>query len=777
MSIMVQCGACGAKYQVAAAMAGKKVRCKKCGGVFAVPPDRDPDALPDEPDLRSVAAEEEPEDRAVATRKIPAPAAPRRPKVLPPVSQMADDSDEEEGEFDDESSGDSPPPTFAANPAFVFPASELLDAVLPYLIALVAIGWMVTRSLQSDTPAPAWVGHLRWSLYLAAYAFIVFPLTLLGVHRAGQKLRFGMPAAHVFKIFAVFTLPFMLGVILSLAGGSILNFATGVVVGLVVSLAVFWFLYRLRPRQTNAGLALVAAYFLGGVTATALLGVGINLLVLSGMKKAGTAYTLAQSPLGPEFSWDAPPPEPEPKHHPIALQTTGDETPTTLPATIQPSTTQATGAETTKPTTEPLAINTSTENPDKKMTPDVGPKPADPTTLPTTLPTTMPSTPDKQPTTLPVVALSPWAASISAQDAIGEFDDIIYPALSAPRVALVVRTRGPKDDVIELWNLDPLEKKSTLPLRHPENERAGYWLGPKAATLARLVDFPRKSIEIRSTTEDKVLRTIDLDTVQFGTPELIGFAANNQVGVLWDQGGNFGIEMFETIGGQHTRSFPLPQFERGRGNIAISPDGRFLAAAVKCPPPLKPDAGPRPDPTGAPIVPAVAMCSPTIQLTDVSAARIPSRLLPIPALGSDKAAIFSALIFSPDNQKLSMLYEDNGNCLIVTWKPPETKQISQSIIFGARPANAPADYHGNVLDIIPGTSAWLLYGTTILQSDHILGDLGIPSVKGHQFLNKDTIAISVPAESGKLKMELVKLNLEKFPGTKETLKAPAPMRP
>jgi predicted Zn finger-like uncharacterized protein len=679
MSIMVQCGACGAKYQVAAAMAGKKVRCKKCGGVFAVPAERDPDALPDEPDLRSVTAEEEPDARAVASRPVTAPPPARRPKVLPPVSQMPED--EEEGEFDDESSDDSETPTFAANPPFAFPASKLLDTALPVLLALVSIVWMVTRSLHSDNPAPAWVGHLRWSLYLAAYAFIVFPLTLLGVHRAGEKLRFGMPAAHVWKIFAVFTLPFMLGVILSLAGGSVIIFATGVVVGLVVSLAVFWFLYRLRPRQTNAGLALVAAYFLGGVVAAALLGVGVNLLVLSGMKKAGTAYTLAQSPLGPEFSWDAPPPEPEPKHRPVAIKTPGEETLTTSPATTESSTTQASGTETTKPTTEPLAINTSTEIPDKKMTPEVGPKPTDPTTVPSTLPTTMPLTPDK-PTTLPVVALSPWVASISAQDAIGEFDDIYYPALSTVPVALVVRTRGPKDDVVELWSLDPFEKKSTVALRHPENERAAYWLGPKAATFARLVDFPRKSIEIRSTTEDKVLRTIDLDTVQFGTPELIGFAANNQVGVLWEQNGNFGIEMFETIGGQHTRSFPLPQFERGRGNIAISPDGKFLAAAVKCPPPVKADA--RLDPTGAPVAPPAAMCSPTIQLTDVSAVRVPSRLLPIPALGSDKAAIFSALIFSPDGQKLSMLYEDNGNCLIVTWKPPETKQLSQAIIFGAR---------------------------------------------------------------------------------------------
>jgi hypothetical protein len=70
-----------------------------------------------------------------------------------------------------------------------------------------------------------------------------------------------------------------------------------------------------------------------------------------------------------------------------------------------------------------------------------------------------------------------------------------------------------------------------------------------------------------------------------------------------------------------------------------------------------------------------------------------------------------------------------------------------------------------------------LYGSTILQSDHILGDIGIANVKGHQFLNKETIAMSVPAENGKMKMELVKLNLEKFPGAKDVPRIPAPMRP
>ncbi len=51
MSILSQCKACGAKYNVPDSMAGKKVRCKKCSEIFSVTATLAASrSIPDEPD-------------------------------------------------------------------------------------------------------------------------------------------------------------------------------------------------------------------------------------------------------------------------------------------------------------------------------------------------------------------------------------------------------------------------------------------------------------------------------------------------------------------------------------------------------------------------------------------------------------------------------------------------------------------------------------------------------------------------------------------------------
>ena len=102
-----------------------------------------------------------------------------------------------EGPDDDDDSDGSVVQRLAANPGFAFPGSKQLDTAAPYIVAGIAIGWMLMQTLTAESAGPAWVPHLRWCLYLAAYVVIVYPLSLLGVRIAGEKAHFGMPPVPV----------------------------------------------------------------------------------------------------------------------------------------------------------------------------------------------------------------------------------------------------------------------------------------------------------------------------------------------------------------------------------------------------------------------------------------------------------------------------------------------------------------------------------------------------------------------------------------------------
>jgi hypothetical protein len=76
MSVTAQCGTCGKRFRVDDKFAGRKVRCKDCGGVIAVP------ALAGEAPLPSAARSAKP---ASTTRSAPtSPPAPRRPAAVAP---------------------------------------------------------------------------------------------------------------------------------------------------------------------------------------------------------------------------------------------------------------------------------------------------------------------------------------------------------------------------------------------------------------------------------------------------------------------------------------------------------------------------------------------------------------------------------------------------------------------------------------------------------------------------------------------------------------------
>jgi predicted Zn finger-like uncharacterized protein len=791
MSIRVQCGACGAKYNVADSMAGKRVRCKHCGAVLAVaaaggggggggaPAERRPAAAEappvNEPDFSAVPDEEDaqPSDIPTPFQRRPAPPAPRRPSVLPPESRMPGEGEEAgEGEGEESSEQDvmEAPPVTVANAPFRFRGSRQLDSSLAFVIAIIGVTWMIAQTLLADTPnGKGWINYLRIGLYLGAYAIIVYPLTLLGVSVAGGKVHFGFPRQHKWKVFAVFSLPFMLGIILSLNGG-LLAFIGGALVGLLGALGTFWFLYRLRPTQTGTALAYVGGFFGAGAAIAVLLGVGINMALLASFKASKTANDYNISPLGPAFAWEAAPQPLAAKKQRTPTQVTGEQpTETADSSASQPGTATTTDAATKPTASQPVVANANATQPDTTTAPDAGSPTTrmvatnvqPPTTTVTsegTQPTTAAATTQRIATT--VAAASPLVASVSTDLPTGAFEHVTFPPGAGPGSMLILRARGPIADQLEVWNTQPLAKTATLAPQHPKDARPEYWLGPKGQTVVRLVDFPHKMIEVRSSATDQVIKGIDLDVANNGDPEIAGVAAGNQLIVLWNHGGEYGIEIFELASGTRTRAL-LPKdmtgFQKGKGNLVMSPDGRYLALAVK------------------------TASGPAVQLTDVTAPpRAPARQYPVLALGAGKPPAFSGMAFSPDSQRFGVFYEEAGSWLIVTFKPPDVRQQSQQTLFSDRPAGAGEYPCGGAFDWMPDGVAWLLYGHAVVEGSHVLGDLAIPNLRGHHLIDKDAMLVVVPSanEPEKLGLELVKLDAAKLAGM-ETTKPPggAKVRP
>jgi hypothetical protein len=311
-------------------------------------------------------------------------------------------------------------------------------------------------------------------------------------------------------------------------------------------------------------------------------------------------------------------------------------------------------------------------------------------------------------------------------------------------------------DTVEVWSATPpFTKKGTLSPPHPRDTRSEYFLSTKGTTVARIVDFPKRALELRNVTDDRV-RLIDLDA-KAGPAEIVGFAANNQLLVMREGGDGCTVDVVDVALGQKLRPILLNKFERGPGNLAISPDGRFLAAATKA-------------------------ADPAIQVIDIAGPRTGGRTYPVPALSADKPVSFSAVSFTADSSRFCAFYEeaDNGlKELFVTFKPPEARQVDQHLIFAERanPVSA-AQYMGRALDWMPDGVAWLVYGNTVVEGDRVLGDLGFGQAKGHFIVDRETIALVVPSGSaegagsggGKYQLVLVKLNLEKL-SSMETTKA------
>lgn len=294
MSIAARCGDCQKLYKVDDKLAGKRVRCKACGGVVEIPAQGE-----------SRAASPASARATASPARAPAAAPPRKAAVRPAPLPDDDPFDNLDALMSLEGSGtvtDDPPPIRVPKPARVATApsgdgilapaayspslsvrspgaspapfrsgpinayisiagEDTIDGLIPMasigiLFIFLIITFIRTMNAASHAVPEAAQGNVAgfaFGVLLGVYAvfllviFGVFsPLCMLGVFIASKILNFERPGSFYLRCAAVICAPISLGIV---ANGFGFSEPTAVswIVMVPVMLGVLWLMFRLKP--------------------------------------------------------------------------------------------------------------------------------------------------------------------------------------------------------------------------------------------------------------------------------------------------------------------------------------------------------------------------------------------------------------------------------------------------------------------------------------------------------------------------------------------------
>ena len=734
MAIAVQCPECHKKYNAPDNLAGRRVKCKYCGIAFLIAADSrtsDPDFNLD--DLSALSGMGDASNRAAAAAKA-----------------KATGEDDVDALFRADYAEEGAPRT---NKLYIFPMSRLLDRWLPPLLLLIGLVWMVHEAFDRNDTTQLWVGFFRAAMFLLAFFAAVFPFTLMGLRAAGRKLNYEMPPNPALRVLGTFAVPFALACALWLIYGEVSGLLFGVLLGVVVALPVLFLLFRLLPVEAPVTFAYAAGSFLLSVVVAVAGFIALNLMLVGILRSLRTEYTIAVSPFGPGFKWDAPAETPQ--------LADGRE------AETQPTTSESGSA--TQPSTNPTSATTS---PSPVTAPSVN------TNLVTTAPTTSPTvaranvptgtdqaatggTGETKPTQpMPPVgpddAQRPPRAALVAnvQDILieGLVQQIVQPVVPGPWVAMVRGDgAGGAEDRVERWNTEKRQKDGEA--RVPRDPAGNHYaLSPDGAYLAYLSDFPALSVQVWSFAEGRLLRPVRLARDNTAphreqrTPILVGFSTREQVVLHWTGGGRDSILEVINVNTPPPRPRPITVvgFEHDPATFAISPDGQTFAVVTR--------AG-----DGADLE--------SVSLTTGK----PIKQMAIGELDWAPDVRVSALSYTPDGTKIAAVFQKGeGEGVLMCW--PALGRSSASLFWHPLPPVQPARngdgssaFSGPAMQWLEGGESWLYYGAHVFDTDKgtRLGDLSTPGVRSQWTDGRDTCFLAWNDPLGEPRLDVVKLDLAK----------------
>ncbi|MGA2496719.1 MAG: MJ0042-type zinc finger domain-containing protein [Tepidisphaeraceae bacterium] len=314
---MVDCPNCQARYRISDKLAGRRVKCRRCGAVVDVPEVCAPTQDGADPDPPPAAA------AGGADTRPPAAADTRRGATI----RSRDTEVVDIGDADESTHG------LRMNTPFSFRFASELDQATPWLAAVLCVAWIVTSIVRHAAGREPWMGPMRAALAILGYVGIVFPVSLAGLHMGMTRVKVGLPHAHRLRSFAVFIVPFTFGYAPWIVTGDSADLVTGIVFGLGIGLGLIWLLFRLHAEESPIVLGYAGVAF---VLATGLC-IGVFSFLNAGFVAVGKAmhvqHPLSGSPFGGHFAWlpEAPPPVIAPRPSPLPLvERPPDDSVTTL---------------------------------------------------------------------------------------------------------------------------------------------------------------------------------------------------------------------------------------------------------------------------------------------------------------------------------------------------------------------------------------------------------------------------------------------------------------
>lgn len=342
MAITAVCTSCGKKFQAPDQFGGKRVKCKGCGTVFQIPGESARTA-------GAARAGENTAGRSGSKTHVDLNAASRSGDgvgndALAALESVASFSGEEihtpkprtpvqvgnEGSRAGSKGGGArigprlEDTKMASNPdaseialdgptdtvyrvnlmRFRYPGAKQVDQWLPLTLLLLGLGLVGLLASRQDTKGVAWIGMLRFLIPLGLYYVLIFPMTLGMIRKAGAELKYQMPPGDKLRGFAAYMPAFAFTVAFWLAGGGgWFGLALGLVLGLAVSSAALWLLFRLREEELPSSVGYGAGGFVLGAGISIAIVVGLNLMAGIVVTQFKAQAKIPASPFGPGLRW------------------------------------------------------------------------------------------------------------------------------------------------------------------------------------------------------------------------------------------------------------------------------------------------------------------------------------------------------------------------------------------------------------------------------------------------------------------------------------------
>ncbi len=734
-TISIQCTHCKKQYNAPASMAGKKVKCKDCGKVFAIPP---------------AAGAGEPEENDGPQTGIPAPfkavhksaaaaavsagatsAADESPKGPPAgklgsasagyAARMARNGNAVEVEL-----ADTAAPMVMLRPSIPhdFPGAPIIDQWGPLLMILLGLGWLSLMAVRSNNTNESWVGTTRLGAYLFFGLCVAFPLVYLAIRVSSRKCRLMLPPMSSLRALGAISLSFAMAIVFWLSGESMGMLVAGTIMGLGILGVATWFFFRLQTQEISSVIGSAGAAFVGSIVITYLALMGINAILASSAKSSGTNQ-LAISPMGPTFDWDVPVGaghKPKPRVVAIVPPVTG---PSTVPD-------NGTSTDTVLPPATVPSATTTAVVPTPPVIPATIPTPPTP---PVATTTGVVPKPPLHPVEAVPAALSPLVSKITTVADLGDFNQVIFPSGSGNVVAAV--KKGETEETVAFFSGSPLSMKGETKFEIEKELPHNYCISPNGETLAHLTSFPKLGVMLWNTTTNKELKVLPLNAER-GKPELLGFGVNDNVIVLWNTGQFMDVEAINSRANppQSVVQLRLKMFDHSPANPAISLDGRQMAVATY----IEKKGG--------------------LDLWDLTTTRKAEQRTCFVPLGTWATPL--SITYAPVGGHLSAYFELEGKGVIYSFRTGDGGLHHE---FPYRtlpyPAGSSEKFSGRTLEYLDANT-WLLLGRPMIDTEtgKVLGDLQIDDVRAQHVVDKETVLLHTQSAEGKNQLLEVKLKAD-----------------